>query len=59
MLRETWRWHWARRIYIGYSDDLRKRKLTEIAKEVLNLKIRYFLVGTCIGAHSGPGVVEY
>ena len=45
-------------IYIGYSDDLKEReKLTEIAKEVFKpKKIGYFLVGTCIGAHSGPGV---
>ena len=45
-------------IYIGYSDDLKEReKLTEIAKEVFKpKKIEYFIVGTCIGAHSGPGV---
>lgn len=45
-------------IYIGYSDDEKeKEKLTEIAKEVFKpKKIGYFLVGTCIGAHSGPGV---
>lgn len=45
-------------IYIGYSDDPKEtEKLTEIAKEVFKpKKIGYFLVGTCIGAHSGPGV---
>ena len=45
-------------VYIGYSDDLKEReKLTEIAKEVFKpKKIGYFMVGTCIGAHSGPGV---
>lgn len=45
-------------IYIGYSDDLKeKEKLTEIATEVFKpKKIGYFMVGTCIGAHSGPGV---
>lgn len=45
-------------IYIGYSDDLKEKdKLTEIAKEVFKpKKIGYFKVGTCIGAHSGPGV---
>ena len=45
-------------VYIGYSDDLKEReKLTEIAKEVFKpKKIEYFIVGTCIGAHSGPGV---
>lgn len=45
-------------VYIGYSDDLKEReKLTEIAQEVFKpKKIGYFMVGTCIGAHSGPGV---
>ena len=45
-------------VYIGYSDDLKEReKLTEIAQEVFKpKKIGYFRVGTCIGAHSGPGV---
>ena len=45
-------------IYIGYSDDIKeKEKLTEIAKEVFKpKKIGYFIVGSCIGAHSGPGV---
>lgn len=45
-------------IYIGYSDDIKEtEKLTEIAKEVFKpKKIGYFVVGTCIGAHSGPGV---
>ena len=45
-------------IYIGYSDDLKEReKLTQIATEVFKpKKIGYFMVGTCIGAHSGPGV---
>ena len=45
-------------IYIGYSDDLKEReKLTQIATEVFKpKKIGYFVVGTCIGAHSGPGV---
>lgn len=45
-------------IYIGYSDDTKEtEKLTEIAKEVFKpKKIGYFMVGTCIGAHSGPGV---
>lgn len=45
-------------IYIGYSDDPKEtEKLTEIAKEVFKpKKIGYFSVGTCIGAHSGPGV---
>lgn len=45
-------------IYIGYSDDLKeKEKLTQIATEVFKpKKIGYFMVGTCIGAHSGPGV---
>lgn len=45
-------------IYIGYSDDVKEtEKLTEIAKEVFKpKKIGYFVVGTCIGAHSGPGV---
>ena len=39
----------------GY--DAIKDKLTEIAKEVFKpKKIGYFKVGTCIGAHSGPGV---
>ena len=39
-------------------DYLKEReKLTEIAKEVFKpKKIEYFIVGTCIGAHSGPGV---
>ena len=45
-------------MYIGYSDDVKEtEKLTEIAKEVFKpKKIGYFVVGTCIGAHSGPGV---
>lgn len=45
-------------VYIGYSDDLKEReKLTEIAKEVFKpKKIGYFIIGTCVGAHSGPGV---
>lgn len=45
-------------VYIGYSDDLKEReKLTEIAQEVFKpKKIGYFMIGTCIGAHSGPGV---
>lgn len=45
-------------IYIGYSDDVKEtEKLTEIVKEVFKpKKIGYFVVGTCIGAHSGPGV---
>ena len=45
-------------IYIGYSDDIKEtEKLTEIAKEVFKpKKIGYFVVGTCIVAHSGPGV---
>lgn len=45
-------------IYIGYSDDIKEaEKLTEIAKEVFKpKKIGYFVVGTCIGSHSGPGV---
>lgn len=45
-------------IYIGYSDDLKEReKLTQIVTEVFKpKKIGYFMVGTCIGAHSGPGV---
>lgn len=45
-------------IYIGYSDDLKeKEKLTQIATEVFKpKKIGYFIVGACIGAHSGPGV---
>lgn len=45
-------------VYIGYSDDLKEReKLTEIANEVFKpKKIEYFIIGTCVGAHSGPGV---
>ncbi len=45
-------------IYIGYSDDLKERdKLTELAQDVFNpKKIGYFEIGTCIGAHAGPGV---
>ena len=45
-------------VYIGYSDDLKeKEKLVEIAKKQLNPKdIQFFMVGTCIGSHSGPGV---
>ncbi|WP_297131412.1 DegV family protein [Terrisporobacter sp.] len=45
-------------VYIGYSDDLKeKEKLTQIVTEVFKpKKIEYFIVGTCIGAHSGPGV---
>ena len=45
-------------IYIGYSDDEKeKEKITEVAKEMFNPeKIEYFLIGTCVGAHSGPGV---
>ena len=45
-------------IYIGYSDDPKEtEKLTEMVKEVFKpKKIGYFIVGTCIGAHSGPGV---
>lgn len=45
-------------VYIGYSDDLKEReKLTEIAKEVFKpKKIGYFIIGTCVGSHSGPGV---
>ena len=45
-------------VYIGYSDDPKEtEKLTEMAKEVFKpKKIGYFMVGTCIGAHSGPGV---
>ncbi|WP_455539566.1 DegV family protein [Terrisporobacter sp.] len=45
-------------VYIGYSDDLKEReKLTEIAKEVFKpKKIEYFMIGTCVGAHAGPGV---
>ena len=43
---------------IGDSDDLKEReKLTEIAKEVFKpKKIGYFIIGTCVGSHSGPGV---
>ena len=45
-------------IYIGYSDDEKEKlKLIEAAKEQLNPKdIQFFMVGTCIGSHSGPGV---
>ncbi|QJA09539.1 DegV family protein [Romboutsia sp. CE17] len=45
-------------IYIGYSDDDKeKEKLIEVAKNELNPKdIKFFMVGTCIGSHSGPGV---
>ncbi|MBC5997444.1 DegV family protein [Romboutsia ilealis] len=45
-------------IYIGYSDDLKeKEKLVEAAKKELNPKeVQFFMVGTCIGSHSGPGV---
>ncbi|WP_343345052.1 DegV family protein [Terrisporobacter petrolearius] len=45
-------------VYIGYSDDLKEReKLAEIAKEVFKpKKIGYFIIGTCVGSHSGPGV---
>ncbi len=45
-------------IYVGYSDDLKeKEKLTNAIKEEFNpIDIQYFMVGTCIGAHSGPGV---
>lgn len=45
-------------VYIGYSDDPKEtEKLTEMAKEIFKpKKIGYFVVGTCIGAHSGPGV---
>lgn len=45
-------------IYIGYSDDFKeKEKLTDAIKEEFNpIDIQYFMVGTCIGAHSGPGV---
>ncbi|UEL46125.1 DegV family protein [Terrisporobacter hibernicus] len=45
-------------VYIGYSDDLKEReKLTEIAKEIFKpKKIGYFIIGTCVGSHSGPGV---
>ena len=45
-------------VYIGYSDDEKeKEKITEVAKEMFNPeKIEYFLIGTCVGAHSGPGV---
>ncbi|SCH99089.1 MULTISPECIES: DegV family protein [unclassified Romboutsia] len=45
-------------IYIGYSDDEKEKlKLIEAAKEELNPKdIQFFMVGTCIGSHSGPGV---
>ena len=45
-------------IYIGYSDDLKeKEKLIEVVKKELNPKeIQFFMVGTCIGSHSGPGV---
>lgn len=45
-------------IYIGYSDDEKEKiKLTELAKDQLNPKeIDFFMVGSCIGSHSGPGV---
>ena len=45
-------------IYIGYSDDPKEtERLTEIAKEVFKpKKIGYFIVGSCVGTHSGPGV---
>ena len=45
-------------IYIGYSDDLKeKEKLIEVVQKELNPKeIQLFMVGTCIGSHSGPGV---
>ena len=46
------------KVYIGYSDDEKeKEKITQVAKEMFNPeKIEYFLIGTCVGAHSGPGV---
>ena len=45
-------------IYIGYSDDLKeKEKIIEVVQKELNPKeIQLFMVGTCIGSHSGPGV---
>ncbi len=45
-------------VYIGCSDDPKEtEKLTQMAKDAFNpKKIGYFTVGTCIGAHSGPGV---
>lgn len=45
-------------ICIGYSDDFKEReKLTQAVKEEFNPKdILYFQIGTCVGAHAGPGV---
>lgn len=45
-------------VYIGYSDDEKeKEKIEQVAKEMFNPeKIGYFMIGTCVGAHSGPGV---
>lgn len=45
-------------IYIGYSDDFKERELlTEVVKSEFNPKnILYFQIGTCVGAHAGPGL---
>ncbi|MEG0843216.1 MAG: DegV family protein [Romboutsia sp.] len=45
-------------IYIGYSDDIKeKEQLAKFVKDELNPKdIMFFEIGTCIGAHAGPGV---
>lgn len=45
-------------VAIGYSDDFKEKdRLVKAAQESLNAKnIDLFQIGTCIGAHSGPGI---
>jgi DegV family protein with EDD domain len=45
-------------VNIGYSDDIKeKEQLTRMLTEKFNPKeIMFFQIGSCIGAHSGPGV---
>lgn len=45
-------------VNIGYSDDFKEREqLTKMIEEKFNPKeVMFFQIGSCIGAHSGPGV---
>ena len=46
-------------MYVGYMDNIKERdNLIEAIKEKYNPeKIGTFRIGSCIGSHSGPGVL--
>ncbi len=48
-------------VYIGYTDDIKERdRLEEAIVEELNpRKIEYFMIGSGIGTHGGPGTTGF